>query len=95
MYVRAFRRVYEEQLKGLVKDSRDILQSMRASEVKKPGGFLLSKISGSSADIRSPISGSLSSLSPARGNAGVSQSIADFSASPLTASSQDSSRGLR
>lgn len=95
-YVRAFRRVYEEQFKGLLKDSRDILQLIRGAEVKKPGGFILSKISGSSVDIRSPIGGSLSSLSPARGSPVVSQSIADFSVSPsLSMSSQDSFREAR
>lgn len=86
--------MYEEQLKGLIKDSRDLLQLVRSSEVKKPGGFLLSKISGSTADIRSPVGGSLSSLSPARGSAAVSQSVADFSVSPsLSQASADSSRG--
>ena len=86
--------MYEEQLKGLIKDSRDLLQLVRISEIKKPGGFILSKISGSTADIRSPVGGSLSSLSPARGNPAVSQSIADFSVSPsLSAAAQDSSRG--
>ncbi len=86
--------MYDEQLKGLVKDSRDILQLVRSSEIKKPGGYLLSKISGSTADIRSPIGGSLSSLSPSRGNAAVSQSIADFGVSlSVSAAPQDSSRG--
>lgn len=68
-----------------------MLQLVRNSDVKRPGGYILSKISGSTADIRSPIGGSLSSLSPARGNAFVSQSIADFGVSPSL--SQDSSRG--
>lgn len=87
-YVRAFHRVYEEQLKGLIKDSREILQVVRGSETKRPGGYIMSKISGSTADIRSPIGSSLSALSPARGP--VSQSIADFSTSPsLSAASQD------
>lgn len=92
-YVRAFRHVYEEQLKGLLKDSREVLQLVRSLEAKRPGGF---KISGSTVDIRSPIGGSLSSLSPVRGSPAVSQSIADFGGSPsLSASSQESSRGPR
>ena len=62
--------------------------------MKKQGG-ILSKISGSSVDIRSPLGGSLSSLSPGRGNPTVSQSIADFGVSQsLSNSSQDSSRGV-
>lgn len=68
-----------------------MLQLVRNSDVKRPGGYILSKISGSTVDIRSPIGGSLSSLSPGRGNAFVSQSIADFGVSPSL--SQDSSRG--
>ena len=87
--MRAFRHVYEEQLKGLLKDSRDVLQVVRSSETRKPG-FILSKISGSTADVRSPISGSMSSLSPAH-NSFMSQSISDFSISP--SHSHDSSRG--
>ena len=59
--------------------------------MKRPGGYILNKISGSTADVRSPIGGSLSSLSPGRGNAFMSQSIADFGVSPSL--SQDSSRG--
>lgn len=67
---------------------------MRGSDVKKQGG-ILSKISGSTMDIRSPVGGSLSSLSPARGNPTVSQSIADFGVSQsFSTSSQDSSRGV-
>lgn len=82
--------MYEEQLKGLLKDSRDVLQLVRSSDVKKQGG-ILSKISGSTVDIR----GSLSSLSPARGNPLLSQSVADFGVSPsFSTPSQDSSRGL-
>ena len=85
--------MYEEQLKGLLKDSRDVLQLVRSADVKKPGG-ILSKMSGSSADVRSPMGGSLSSLSPARGSALASQSVADFGVNPsLSTSSQDSSRG--
>lgn len=77
-----------------MKDSRDILQLIRSADVKKQGG-ILSKISGSTVDIRSPVGGSLSSLSPARGNPLVSQSIADFGVSPsFSNSSQDSSRRL-
>lgn len=93
-YVRAFKHVYEEQLKGLLKDSRDTLQLVRSAEVKKPGGFILNKISGSTVDIRSPVGGSLSSLSPSRGLSSISQSVADFSgSSSFTTPSQDSFRG--
>ena len=84
--------MYEEQLKSLFKDSHDVLQLARSSELKKPGG-ILSKISGSSVDVRSPLSGSLSSLSPGRGGGIASQSIADFGVNPsFSATSQDLSR---
>lgn len=89
--MKAFCHVYEEQLKGLFKESRDVLQIVRSSEAKKPGGFL-GKIGGSTIDIRSsPMSGSMTSLSPARGTSFMSQSIADFGASASTP--QESSRG--
>ena len=80
--------MYEEQLKGLLKESREVLQLVRSAETRKQSGF---KVGGSIADIRSPVGGSLSSLSPARGLPSVSQSIADFGASPSL--SQESSRG--
>lgn len=90
--MRAFRHVYEEQLKALLKDSRDILQLVRSSDVKRG---ILGKIGGSTADIRSPIGGSLSSLSPARASALMSQSVADFGvSSSFSSSSQDSTRGI-
>ncbi len=92
-YIRAFRHVYEEQIRGLLKENRDILQLVRNLESKKSGGFVMNKISGSTVDIRSPLSGSLSSLSPARGGSSLmSQSVADFGASPSITSLQDSSR---
>jgi hypothetical protein len=78
----------------LLKDSRDVLQLVRGSDVRKQGG-ILSKIGGSTVDIRSSVGGSLSSLSPARGNTTVSQSIADFGVSQsFSSSSQESSRGV-
>ena len=89
--MRAFRFVYEEQLKGLTKESRDVLQ-VRSLDAKKPGTSLLSRIGGSTADVRTPTS---VSMSPSRTSSFMSQSVADFSTSPsLSSSSQDSFRGL-
>lgn len=86
-----FHHVYEVQLKGLLKDSREVLQLVRSTDAKKLGGF---KITGSTVDIRSPIGGSLSSLSPARGLPAASQSIADFGGNPsLSGLYQEPSRG--
>lgn len=88
-YVRAFHHVYEEQMKVLLSESRVVLQHGRSTDVKKSAGF---KFSTSTADVRSTVAGSMTSLSPARGNA--SQSIADFGGSPaLSMASQESLRG--
>lgn len=92
--MRAFRHVYEEQLKSLLSESHIVLQQGRSADARKPGGFILNKLSTSTADIRSSFAGSMSSLSPARGSGFMSQSIADFGVSPsLSSSSQESFRG--
>ena len=89
-YVRAFHHVCEEQLKVLLSESRYLLQQSRSIDFKKSGGF---KFGASTADIRSSLAGSMSSLSPARGNA-LTTSMADFSVSPsFSAASPDLSRG--
>ena len=87
-YVRAFKHVYEEQLKYLMTESRVVLQQGRHGDGKKSGSSFLNKLSTSTADIRSSLSGSMSSLSPARGGSTfTSQSVADFGANPALGSS--------
>jgi len=63
-------------------ESRVVLQHGRHTEGKKSGAAaFINKLSTSTSDIRSSLSGSMGSLSPARGSSSYTQSVMDLGSS--------------